>query len=50
MFYRDDEASVDYLAQQLKDFTAELEKRFGRPFDEEKLKASIRIENETRKD
>ena len=48
--YRDDEASVDYLAQQLKDFTAELEKRFGRPFDEEKLKASIRIENETRKE
>ena len=38
MPYRDDEASVDYLAEQLKEFTAELENRFGKKFDEEKLK------------
>ncbi len=48
--YRDDEASVDYLAEQLKDFTSELEKRFGSTFDVEKLRKAIRIENETRKE
>ncbi len=48
--YRDDEASVDYLAEQLKDFAAELERRFGRPFQEEKLRDIIRIENETRRE
>ena len=48
--YGDDEASVDYLAGQLRDFAGELERRFGKPFDEEKLKKNIRIENETRKD
>ena len=48
--YRDDDASVDYLAEQLKEFTAELESRFGKSFDEEKLKNAIRIENETRKE
>ena len=48
--YREDEASVDYLAEQLKDFTSELEKRFGSTFDVEKLRKAIRIENETRKE
>lgn len=47
--YRDDPASVDYLARQLKEFAGELENRFGRKFDEEKLRSAIRIENETRK-
>ena len=48
--YGDDEASVDYLAGQLRDFAGELERRFGKTFDEEKLKENIRIENETRKE
>ena len=48
--YRDDEASVDYLAEQLKDFAAELGRRFGRPFQEEKLRDIIRIENETKRE
>ena len=47
--YRDDGASVDYLAEQLKNFAGELERHFGRVFDEEKLRNSLRIENETRK-
>lgn len=47
--YRDDEASVEYLAEQLKEFAAELERRFGKTFDEEKLRQAIRIENETRR-
>ena len=47
--YRDDGASVDYLAGQLKNFAGELERHFGRVFDEEKLRNSLRIENETRK-
>ena len=48
--YRDDEASVNYLAEQLKEFASELGRRFGKPFDEEILKQAIRIENETRKE
>ena len=48
--YRDDEASVEYLAGQLKEFAAALEARFGRRFDEEKLKEILEIENETRKE
>ncbi len=48
--YGDDEASVDYLAGQLRDFAGELERRFGKTFDEKKLKENIRIENETRKE
>ena len=48
--YRDDEASVEYLAEQLKEFAAELERRFGKTFDEEKLRQAIRIENETRRE
>ncbi|HIY00657.1 MAG TPA: 2-hydroxyacyl-CoA dehydratase family protein [Candidatus Blautia faecipullorum] len=47
--YRDDEASVDYLAEQLKNFAGELEGQFGRSFDEAKLRKAIRIENETRR-
>ena len=48
--YRDDEASVEYLAEQLKEFAVELERRFGKTFDEEKLRQAIRIENETRRE
>ena len=47
--YRDDGASVDYLAEQLINFAGELERHFGRVFDEEKLRNSLKIENETRK-
>lgn len=48
--YGDDGASVEYLAEQLRDFAHELEERFAVRFDEEKLKESLRIENETRKE
>ena len=48
--YGDDEASVEYLAGQLEEFTAELERRFSRRFEEDKLKEALRIENETRKE
>ncbi len=48
--YRDDEDSVEYLAQQLEAFAHELEKRFGVVFSEEKLKKHLQIENETRKE
>lgn len=48
--YEEDEASVSYLAEQLKQLTIELEERFQKPFDIEKLKQAIRIENETRKE
>ena len=48
--YGDDEASVEYLAGQLKDFVRELENQFGKTFDEEKLKKALEIENETRKE
>ena len=48
--YGDDEASVEYLAGQLEEFTAELERRFGRRFEEDKLKEALLIENETRKE
>ena len=47
--YRDDPESIDYLAKQLKDFAKELENRFGRKLEEEKLREAIRIENETRR-
>lgn len=46
--YADDEASVDYLAEQLKEFAYRLAEHCGRSFDEEKLKEIIRTENETR--
>lgn len=48
--YGDDEASVDYLAGQLREFAGELEKRFGVPFEEERLRESLEIENETRRE
>lgn len=48
--YGDDEDSVDYLAGQLKDFAGALEQHFGIPFEEERLKENLRIENETRKE
>ncbi len=46
--YRDDPESVSYLADQLREMTGTLEKVFGRPFDEEKLRRIIKVENETR--
>lgn len=48
--YACDEASIAYLAEQLKTLTKELEVRFQKKFDMEKLKETIRIENETRKE
>ncbi len=48
--YRDDEASVDYLADQLRTFVQKFENLTGKRFDEEKLRNAIRIENETRKE
>ena len=47
--YGDDEASVDYLAEQLRQFADRLEEQFGIRFQEEKLRESLRIENETRR-
>ncbi len=46
--YGDDEDSVQYLAEQLKSFTGELEQVFGRKFEIEKLRHALEIENETR--
>ena len=48
--YRDDKASVKYLAGQLRELAGRLEEQFGRRFDEEKLRESLRIENETRRE
>ena len=48
--YQDDEDSVAYLAEQLKEFVNELEQRFHKSFDLEQLEETIRIENETRKE
>ncbi len=47
--YTCDEASVEYLASQLRQMTRNLEERFGRKLDEEKLRECLRIENETRR-
>ena len=48
--YAADEESVQYLADQLREFARELESRTGRRFDEEELKDILRTENETRKE
>lgn len=48
--YDCDPESVDYLAKQLREMTGQLEKVFGRPFDEERLRRIIAIENETRRE
>ena len=48
--YEEDEASVTYLADQLRQLTKELEQYFHKSFDIEVLKETIRIENETRKE
>lgn len=48
--YGDDEASVDYLAVQLRSFAEELAGRFGKTFREEELREVLRIENETREE
>lgn len=47
--YDDDEESVRYLADQLKELTVTLEQRFGRRFHEEDLRDCLRRENETRR-
>lgn len=46
--YTDDDASVDYLAAQLETMVRDMEEQLGRKFRPEKLKESLRIENETR--
>lgn len=46
--YTDDDASVDYLAAQLETMVRDMEEQLGRNFQPEKLKESLRIENETR--
>ncbi len=48
--YEDDEDSVNYLADQLCSFALELAGRFGGGCDEEKLRESLEIENETRRE
>lgn len=48
--YDGDPLSVEYLADQLRDLSRTLGEKLGRPVDEEKLKETIRIENETRKE
>ena len=48
--YEDDEASVAYLADQLRNFAKDLERKTGKKFEEQKLKEAIRIENETRRE
>lgn len=48
--YMDDEASIEYLEEQLKEYVKEVEKHTGRSFDLEKLKEALRIENETQKE
>ena len=47
--YSDDDMSVKYLADQLRDLAHKLADLTGIPFREEKLKEIIRTENETRK-
>lgn len=46
--YTDDDSSVDYLAAQLETMVRDMEEQLGRKFQPEKLKESLRIENETR--
>ena len=48
--YSDDRDSVVYLASQLEELAKALEQRTGIRFLEERLKETIRIENETRKE
>ncbi len=48
--YADDEDSVLYLADQLRELTKNLEEKFGVRFREEKLREILAIENETRRD
>ena len=48
--YRDDEASISYLADQLRELAERLSDAFGVRFHEEALGETLRIENETRKE
>ena len=45
--YENDEASVSYLADQLRELTRTLEKLTGRPFDVTRLEHALEIERET---
>ncbi len=46
--YADDDESVSYLADQLRQLAQTLEERTGKKFQEEKLREILRTENETR--
>ena len=48
--YEADEASVSYLADQLRQFARVLEEKTGKKFDENRFRKIIHIENETRKE
>lgn len=48
--YTDDEASVDYLAGQLREMVRKMEEHLGCRLDPETLKDALRIENETRRE
>lgn len=48
--YGDDDASVAYLSEQLRDMVKKMETDLNRKCDIEKLKESLRIENETREE
>ncbi len=48
--YEADAASVSYLADQLREFAKKLEQTTGKKFDENRLRETIVIENETRRE
>ena len=48
--YEKDEASIQYLADQMRELTQRLSEQTGIPFQEEMLREQIHIENETRKE
>lgn len=48
--YTDDDASVAYLEEQLRDYVREVENHTGCSFDLEKVKEALRIENETQEE
>lgn len=45
--YTNDEAAIEYLANQLEELAGQMEEQLGRSFDLKKLKEALRIENET---
>lgn len=48
--YDNDPESVDYLAGQMKDMVVEMERHLGRKLELDKLKETLHIENETRRE